>query len=143
MQPRPRCVEGDVTLRLLVPGADGVVLDATLRYDPSDPYAVKATFRAGEASVSWMLGRELLHHGLVDATGDGDVRVWPDLDADQEPAVMVRLSSPDGQAVLCLEADVLQNFLARTFAVVPLGREGEFLDVDGCLAQLLSGRRAS
>jgi hypothetical protein len=143
MQPRPRCVEDDVTLRLLVPGADGVVLDATLRYDPSDPYAVKATFRAGEASVSWMLGRELLHHGLVDATGDGDVRVWPDLDADQEPAVMVRLSSPDGQAVLCLEADVLQNFLARTFAVVPLGREGEFLDVDGCLAQLLSGRRAS
>ena len=57
MQPRPRCVEDDITLRLLVPGADGVVLDATLRYDPSDPYAVKATFRAGEASVSWMLGR--------------------------------------------------------------------------------------
>ena len=90
-----------------------------------------------------MLGRELLHHGLVDATGDGDVRVWPDLDADDEPAVMVRLSSPDGQAVLCLDADVLQNFLARTFAVVPLGQEGHFLDVDGCLAQLLSGRPAS
>jgi hypothetical protein len=143
MQPRPRCVEDDITLRLLVPGADGVVLDATLRYDPTDPYAVQATFRAGEASVSWMLGRELLHHGLVDATGDGDVRVWPDLDAEDEPAVMVRLSSPDGQAVLCLDADVLQNFLARTFAVVPIGQEGRYLDVDGCLEQLLSGRRAS
>jgi len=143
MQPRPRCVEDDITLRLLVPGADGVVLDATLRYDPSDPYAVKATFRAGEASVSWMLGRELLHHGLVDGTGDGDVRVWPDLDDEDEPAVMVRLSSPDGQAVLCLDADVLQNFLARTFAVVPIGQEGQHLDVDGCLEQLLSGRRAT
>ena len=108
----------------LVPGAEGVVLDATLRYDPADPYAVKATFRAGDASVSWMLGRELLHRGLVDATGDGDVRVWPDLDADDEPAVMVRLSSPDGQAVLCLDADALQAFLARTFSLVPLGQEG-------------------
>ena len=142
MQPRPRCVEDDISIRLLVPGADGVVLDATLRYDTCDPYAVKATFRAGEASVSWMLGRELLHHGLVDATGDGDVHVWPDLDVDDEPAVMVRLSSPDGQAVLCLEADTLQDFLARTFAMVPFGQEGQYLDIDGCLAQLLSGRRA-
>jgi hypothetical protein len=55
---------------------------------------------------------------------------------------MVRLSSPDGQAVLCLEADTLQDFLARTFAVVPFGQEGQYLDIDGCLAQLLSGRRA-
>lgn len=142
MQPRPRCVEDDISLRLLVPGAEGVVLEATLRYDPADPYAVKATFRAGDASVSWMLGRELLHRGLVDATGDGDVRVWPDLDVDDEPAVMVRLSSPDGQAVLCLEADALQAFLARTFSLVPLGQEGQHLDIDGCLAQLLSGRHS-
>jgi hypothetical protein len=42
-----------------------------------------------------------------------------------------------------LDADVLQNFLARTFAVVPIGQEGRYLDVDGCLEQLLSGRRAS
>ncbi len=143
MQPRARSVEDEISLRLLVPGADGVVLNATLRYESGDPYAVKATFRAGETSVSWMLGRELLHRGLVDATGDGDVHVWPDLDADNEPAVMVRLRSPDGQAVLCLEADTLQDFLARTFALVPLGQEGHHLDIDGCLTQLLSEHGAS
>jgi len=142
MQPPPRTIEDDISIRLLVPGADGVLLDATLCYDTSDPYAVKATFRAGEASVSWMLGRELLHQGLVDATGDGDVHVWPDLDADGEPAVLVRLSSPDGQAVVSMEADMLQGFLARTVAAVPFGQEGQYLDIDGCLAQLLSGRRA-
>jgi hypothetical protein len=52
LQP-PVSVVDDVDLRLVVPGDEGLLLTATLRYEASDPYAVEATFRAGdEASAA-------------------------------------------------------------------------------------------
>ncbi len=137
----------DVALRLVAPDDLGLVLRATLRYEPSDPLAVEATFRAADESISWVLGRDLLSAGLVAEVGEGDVRVWPAgwgshdavaPDEDGGPAlVMIELSSPDGRATLAVGADDLQAFLARTFEVVPQGAEADYLDLDAVLAQLL------
>ena len=135
LQP-PVSVVDDVDLRLVVPGDEGLRLTATLRYEVSDPYAVKATFRAGDEAISWVLGRDLLSDGLMAECGDGDVRVWPTTDGDAE-VVMLQLSSPDGCALLAADAHGLEAFLARTYDAVPLGYEGDHLDVDGALAALL------
>ncbi len=131
-------VVDDVTLRLVVPGDDGVLLRATLRYEPSDPFAVEATFRAGEEAISWVLGRDVLSDGLNEETGVGDVRVWPASLTGGDPAmVMIELRSPDGQAQLAVDAADLDAFLLRTFQSVPQGREAEWLDLDGVVTRLL------
>lgn len=134
---RPGTVVHEVDLRLVCPGEDGVLLSATLRYEPSDPYAVEATFRAAEESISWVLGRDLLAEGLVSESGDGDVHVWPTLE-DDLAVVMIRLSSPDGQALLAAAASDVQDFLRRTFQAVPSGTEQSLLDIDTTIEQLLA-----
>ena len=128
LQP-PVSVVDDVDLRLVVPGDEGLLLTATLRFEACDPYAVEATFRAGEEAISWVLGRDLLSDGLNAPCGDGDVRVWPTAEGDRA-VVMLQLSSPDGSALLAADAEGLECFLARTYDAVPLGYEGDHLDVD-------------
>ncbi|WP_426566796.1 SsgA family sporulation/cell division regulator [Angustibacter sp. McL0619] len=136
LQP-PVSVVDDVDLRLVVPGDEGLLLTATLRYEASDPYAVEATFRAGEEAISWVLGRDLLSDGLQSECGEGDVHVWPTVE-DGHTVVMLQLSSPDGSALLAADADGLEGFLARTYDAVPLGYEGDHLDVDSAIVQLLA-----
>lgn len=129
----------DVALRLVVPGDDGLLLRATLRYDPADPFAVEATFKAADESISWVLGRDVLADGLVGEAGIGDVHVWPQEWHNGEPdMVLIELSSPDGHATLAVDAVDLTSFLRRTFQVVPQGSEGDFLDLDDVIGQLLA-----
>lgn len=132
----PVTVVDEVDLRLVVPGDEGVRLSATLRYETADPFAVEATFRAGEEAISWVLGRDLLSDGLHRDCGEGDVRVWPTVDRGRD-VVMLQLTSPDGSALLAADASGLESFLSRTYDAVPLGAEGAHLDVDTALAQLL------
>ena len=142
MLQRPSTVVHEVDLRLVAPGDEGLRLTATLRYQPSDPYAVEATFRAGDEAISWVLGRDLLGEGLARVSGEGDVRVWPTVDlgdrGEQTRLVMLQLSSPDGRALLAAPAEDVGAFLAETYEVVAPGNEGEHMDVDGVLERLLS-----
>lgn len=138
MQHDPRgLVVDDLDLRLVVPGEPGLPLAATLRYSDTDPYAVLATFRADDTEISWVLARDLLAEGLVRASGEGDVHVWPAWEEGRE-VVMISLSSPDGQAVLEADATTLRVFLERTFVTVPPGTEGQHLDIDAVLSSLLA-----
>lgn len=130
-------VSDDVALRLMVPGDDTLALHARLRYDPNDPYAVEATFRAGGESIAWVLGRELLSAGLREATGEGDVRAWPE-SAEGADLVMIQLRSAQGHATLATEAPALQGFLARTYELVPRGQEAKHLELDDVVERLLS-----
>lgn len=133
----PAQVVDDVDLLLVVPGDAGLLLTATLRYELADPYAVEATFRAGDESISWVLGRDLLSDGLLRASGEGDVRVWPTVD-DGTDVVMLQLTSPDGCALLAVGAEGLQAFLQRTYNAVPLGYEGDHIDIDAAIGQFLA-----
>lgn len=135
-------VVDEMALRLVVPGDDGVLLRATLRYDPADPFAVEATFRAADEAISWVIARDLLHDGLLAEAGVGDVRVWPQAWHDGDHAgdhemVLIELRSPDGQATLAIDAADLEAFLCRTLDAVPRGCESAYLDLDTVIDQLL------
>jgi hypothetical protein len=137
----PASVAADVTMRLLLAGGGLVLVDAHLRYDTTDPYAVSVGFEAGSDSlVEWTFGRELLLDGLHDMTGDGDVRVWPSLAEStwrERPTVCLSLTAPSGAALFEVDRETLTDFLDQAAALVPVGRECEFIDIDGALAVLL------
>lgn len=113
-------------------------MTAELRYDATDPYAVDAVFQTGEPrGVRWVFARDLLSAGLAGPTGDGDVRVWPRVDADGA-AVLIELRSPDGRALLEAPAERLAAFLQSTYAIVPPGTESSHVDVDDLVNGLLA-----
>lgn len=138
--PRPTRVQVEVSLSLVVPEGSALPVAASLRYEPSDPYAVHVVFHAGGdepgSEVSWSFARQLLVDGLREASGMGDVRVWPWI-GEQGPVAALALSSPDGHALFEVPRLSLENFLASTYTQVPLGSEHEHLDVDATLAHLL------
>jgi Streptomyces sporulation and cell division protein, SsgA len=134
---RQTTVVEELSLHLVIAGQPSVPMAAELRYDTGDPYAVHATFRADDSQVTWVLARELLMTGLQAASGLGDVQVMP-CEEHPESVVLIKLSSPDGVAVLAANAADLRGFLLRTCDQVPPGAEAEFLELDIKLAQLLA-----
>jgi hypothetical protein len=130
-------VAAELGLRLVVPEHGGVPLTASLYYRGDDPYAIRMAFHVGtDDPVEWIFARDLLAEGLDGAAGDGDVRVWPST-ADHRDVLNIALSSPFGQAHFEAPLTALTGFLLRTFEVVPAGREGEFIDLDGELNDML------
>jgi hypothetical protein len=87
--------------------------------------------------VEWIFARDLLAAGMTDAAGDGDVRVWPADTASGQRVLNISLSSPFGQAHFEAPLTALAGFLLRTFQVIPAGREGEFINLDDELDELL------
>lgn len=128
-----------VQARLIAePPADRCI-DAALRYDDSDPLAVRLVFSA-EASldgseVAWAFARELLDTGLREPAGEGDVHVWPR----DGSRTVVELLSTQGVAVVEFASADLRRFLLRSYDVVPAGQEHGELDVENGLAVLLRG----
>lgn len=131
-------VSSSVELHLVTAGSP-VPVTARLAYDPSDPFAVAVSMRTdGGPTVEWVVSRELLAAGLHAPAGDGDVGIWPSTNRGAE-VVCVSLSSPDGQALLFGRHADVAEFLDRTFAEVPAGTEGDFLDLDALVEHLLHG----
>ncbi|HLL08788.1 MAG TPA: SsgA family sporulation/cell division regulator [Nocardioidaceae bacterium] len=126
-----------LTLELIDDSGVATPLEAELRYDTRDPYAVEATFGAGERLVTWVFSRDLLAEGLYEPAGDGDVHIWPCLDARGRAVVIVELSSPDGDALLQARSSEVSDFLLKTCEIVPQGDEPGHLDVDAALVRLL------
>lgn len=98
------------------------------------PYAVTLLAKAarGGLFVSWTLDRETLAEGLDGPAGLGDYSVLPDLTQQAVPRVEIVLSGNTSgvgrNASLPLPVVLVEEFLERTYAVVPLGAEQ--LDVD-------------
>ena len=138
----PASITRVLALELIDANGTATPLEAELCYDPSDPYAVAAYFRAGDSQVQWVFARELLSEGIEEPTGDGDVHIWPCLDATGRAATIIELSSPDGQALIQARTAELREFLDESHALVAPGAEDVHLDVDATLAQLLAPRPA-
>jgi hypothetical protein len=126
-----------VTLRLVMPRAD-VFVDASLRYDRDDPYAVHLSFLtpSGREPIEWIFARSLASDGLTAPVGDGDVRIWPSPE-DLTGPVYVELCSPSGRALFAAPRLVLAEFVDRSHAVVPPGDEADYVDLDAELDLLL------
>jgi hypothetical protein len=116
-----------------------VMLD--LSYDRADPYAVSLTFHlCTDATVRWVVGRDLLLDGLEKLAGLGDVQVWPCRDPGADRVHIALCPCPKREAVVVTApARALGAFLRRTLAVVPAGSEECHLDMDGAVHQLLGG----
>jgi Streptomyces sporulation and cell division protein, SsgA len=138
MDTAPISVTRAITLELIDASGTTTPLAAELCYDKNDPYAVAACFRTGSSEVRWVFARELLAEGLYEPTGDGDVHVWPCLDARGRAVTIIELSSPDGEALMQARSDEVNDFLARCEALVPSGSEGDLVDIDAALGQLLA-----
>ncbi|WP_369069480.1 SsgA family sporulation/cell division regulator [Kineococcus terrestris] len=132
-------VDVDVSLRLRTSTGPGLPVPASLHYGADDPYAIHAVFRGGDADVEWVFARDLLREGLVGPAGDGDVHVRPcSGSVDGRRRVLLRLSSPDGNAELEADEADVRRFLRRADALVPPGRETRHLDLDDLVARLVS-----
>ncbi|WP_434447106.1 SsgA family sporulation/cell division regulator [Lentzea sp. E54] len=107
-----------------------------LYYDTSDPYALGVVFQQEHGQLRWIFSRELLADGLPGAAGEGDVRLG--LSDANLLTMMIELSSPNGAASFEASAFGLAQFVDRTFDLVPAGREAQWLDFDGQLAELMS-----
>jgi hypothetical protein len=134
----PAIITRAITLELIDGSGAATTVEADLRYDAADPFAITACFDTGDAKVLWVFGRELLDQGRYEPTGDGDVHVWPCLSARGESVTIIELSSPDGEALLQARTLDINEFLRHTEEVVPLGAEGELIDFDTAVAQLLA-----
>ncbi|MGW7647133.1 SsgA family sporulation/cell division regulator [Streptomyces bobili] len=103
-------------------------LHARLTYRVSDPYAVEARFRADDhGETVWIFARELLRDGLESTSGLGDVTVWPGTGTRGRPRIFVRLSSPEGSALLSAEDADVRAFLEAGSNLVSYGEEHEHL----------------
>ncbi len=130
-------VSSEISLRLLT--SEGALpLQAELRYDPADPYAVETLFDAGgDQPVRWVFARDLLAQGLSRAVGELDISVRPAIDEHGAAAVHILLDSPDGRALLESNADEVREFVSKAYALVPAGCESDHIDVDAELLSLL------
>lgn len=115
-----------------------VMLD--LSYDRADPYAVSLTFHmCTDATVRWVVGRELLLDGLEKLVGVGDIQVWPSRHPWAGKVHIALCPCPRREAVVVtVPARALEAFLRRTLAIVPAGTEECHLDVDAAVHQLLN-----
>jgi len=142
MLSRSSTVQATLVLELLDSEGATSPVQAELRYDSGDPFAVRGDFCLDEQVVRWVFARSLLRTGLYEPTGSGDVRVRPWLDTDGRAVVHIELSSPDGAAVLQARASDVATFLRRTEGLVPPGCESAHVDLDRALSQLLDQRAA-
>ncbi|MFF3920728.1 SsgA family sporulation/cell division regulator, partial [Streptomyces sp. NPDC001852] len=109
-----------------------------LRYEPADPYVVRAAFFVhSDEPVEWVLGRDLLADGLEGSAGYADVRIWSAADRG-DPTMYIALRSRAGTALVEVPLHDVKTFLERTEALVPRGTESERIDWDAELAYLLS-----
>ncbi|MQA12641.1 MAG: SsgA family sporulation/cell division regulator [Pseudonocardiaceae bacterium] len=99
-------------------------------YSSADPYAVKVAIQGrGKRWVEWIMARDLLVAGLSGPNGIGDVRVRPERTHDWD-VVLIEICSPDGQALLEVDLDLMQHFVDATLEAVPLGGESAAVDMD-------------
>jgi hypothetical protein len=142
MNTTPLVVSQAVTLELIDGSGTATPIEAELQYDPRDPYAVTTVFMTGRSQVRWTFGRELLTAGLYEPAGDGDVHVWPCLDADGHAVVIVELCSPDGEALIQARTGDLSMFVERINRAVAPGTESDYLNLDATIAAIFDAEAA-
>jgi hypothetical protein len=135
----PRTITTPLTLTVST-GTGEADLDAELRYDPSDPFAVSLAIGVdcGEPVV-WTFARDLLAAGVNSAAGEGDITIEPDVSegfGTEERRLRVTLAT-DCMATMLASTDRVVEFLVETYGVVATGTELDRVDFDAEIAALL------
>ena len=121
-------------------GAGEAELDAELRYDPADPFAVSLAIgtECGDPVV-WTFARDLLSAGVGSPQGEGDITIEPDYatDMDSDERMLRITLATDCLATMLAPAAPVVEFLVETFTVVPTGAELDRVDLDAEIAALI------
>ena len=136
----PRTITTPLSLTVTT-GTGEADLDAELRYDPSDPFAVSLAIGVdcGEPVV-WTFARDLLAAGVNAASGEGDITIEPDTSdgmLSEERVLRITLAT-DCLATMLASTDRVVEFLVETYAAVPTGAELDRVDLDAEIAALLA-----
>jgi hypothetical protein len=141
-------VSAELGLGLVGPERTIVPLMASLYYTAVNPYEIRMAFHVGtDEPVEWALSRDLLAAARYAREGIGDVQAWPsiascDPAAGTDPEVAeilnIAMTSPFGAAQFEMSARAMEDFLQRTFRLVPAGSESVYFDFDDELTELLS-----
>lgn len=105
-----------------------------LVYSRRDPYVAGLRQRARDGEVLWEFARDLLADGVDGYAGLGDIRIWPGA-ASHRVHIGVAMTSHEGRCALWLPRAQVESFLARTFRLVPRGKEK--VDVDAVITRML------
>lgn len=112
-------------------------LRAEFRFDRNDPLIVSVTFRPEIGPpVTWKIGRDLLHDGLLAPTGTGDVRIWPRI-SEGRPMLRLRLERCGMGVLFELDLHRVEDWLFETYDLVPPGEELTGLDWDALVGNPL------
>ena len=118
-------------MHLVLSDATVLPIRAELAFDAADPYTVRIEFAGDQSTSTWLIGRELIAHGiLADAAspaGTGDVRIWRDLDPTY---LLIALNGVEGDALLAGPVEPFAHFLDATLELVPFGAEGPRMEAE-------------
>jgi hypothetical protein len=134
----PRTITAPLPM-IVSTGVGEAELEAELRYDPADPFAVSLAIGVEcNEPVVWVFARELLAAGIDGPAGEGDITIEPDSlhSSYEERSIRITLAT-DCLATMTAPAAAIFEFLVETFSVVPTGTELDRVDLDAELAALL------
>ncbi|WP_411093555.1 SsgA family sporulation/cell division regulator [Streptomyces sp. 049-1] len=138
--PEPAC-QTELTLRIdqVLPGSVQIPIKAVLLYDSTAPLTVSVTFHPGDKPpITWYISRELLYWGLFEASGTGDVRLWPSTVKGHD--VVHMLLECDGESALfILDRGIVKDWLDDTYDLVGSAEELAKVDWDAVVSQLING----
>lgn len=133
-----KTVMQEVTVQLVISRTYSLSMCMNLRYEPADPYVVRADFFTdADEPTEWVLGRDLLADGLRGSAGCGDIRIWSAVSRGDQ-GMYITLGSPAGTALLEVPVQDVRTFLENTEALVPRGTESGHIDWDLELANLFA-----
>ncbi|MFF4837968.1 SsgA family sporulation/cell division regulator [Streptomyces sp. NPDC001315] len=99
-------------------------------FNSADPLAVTLIFDSdGEYPLRWVFARELVTEGLTTRSGQGEVKIWP-VHCEGRRSLWVQVGNlrTGHTALFELPAQPVAQWLARSYALVPRGREMEDAD---------------
>jgi hypothetical protein len=116
------------TLHFLSAFPEGVSVDCGFTYNSRDSFAIRLDILVTpEASITWVVGRDLLIIGTDHLSGDGDVKVWPWRSPNDRPVLFLRLQRPGCKATFTGDLTVIRRWLDDTYDLVPVGGEDALL----------------
>ncbi|MFF7051754.1 SsgA family sporulation/cell division regulator [Streptomyces griseorubiginosus] len=142
VQSRPTsyaCPELVLDIERVLDVATRQTIRAAFGFDLAAPLVVSLVLVVeGGPRVRWRIGRDLMQQGLRSASGLGDVQMWP-ARPDEGGTAWLQLASRDMAALFELPVPPLEEWLERTYELVPAGRELAEVDWDATTTNLLAG----
>ncbi len=123
----------DLEFSVVLADNDPIKVDAHLRYDAGDPFAVSVSFDAGGQPDRVDVCSRPARQGSL-----GSCRRWRREGLAPRRCSLPCALLPSGKAVLETRRPAIADFMARIERIVPVGRESEFVDVDRELESLFS-----